>query len=216
MIEQMTQNVMPQHIPQSIPQRIFRVNYREGFALIHNLEYLPWLIEKNSDVHVCEMPDIGLAYTEACVEYTLKKFDPKSPTTPILPKFENVVHMPFHSPGFTPQIPPSDRFFATMHHAYIGIFDTIQGAIEFMSQLTPSTLQEFPTSDDATAYFNRTFVLPMLALSAYVTDDIPYITSMPINFAVPIAYRQWWLNHLKLVSNLPFQQPKFLAPAGTK
>ena len=64
--------------------------------------------------------------------------------------------------------------------------------------------------DDAKLWLNERFILPMLVMSAYVTDPIEYIKNLPLNSAVPIYYRQWWQQHLPAVGNLPFVCPQFL------
>ena len=86
----------------------------------------------------------------------------------------------------------------------------MQGAVEFVEHFKQSGLKEFYSVDEAKLWLNERFILPILAMSAYVTDPIEYIMNLPLNNAVPIHYRQWWQQHLPVVGNLPFVCPQFL------
>ena len=88
----------------------------------------------------------------------------------------------------------------------------MQGAVEFVEHFKPSGLKEFSTADDAKSWLNEKFVLPMLAMSAYVAEPIEFIMNLPLNSAVPVRYRQWWEQNLPAVNNMPFSQPQFLLP----
>ena len=194
---------------QQIVSRAFRINYDGGFALANSTELLTWLINNNSGVHVVELPNVERAYFDACNQFVRDEWMKNPYVQPIVPKFEDVLRSPYHVPGFVAQI-PACRFFATVRPDYIGIYDTVEGAVEFIDYFAPSSLKEFSTADAAKLWINERFILPMLAMSAYVTDKIEYIKNLPLNTAAPIHYRQWWQQHLPAVGNLPFVCPHFL------
>ena len=117
--------------------------------------------------------------------------------------------MPYHEPRFIPNV-PSVRFFDAINQYYVGIYDSVKGAIEFLNNFIPIGLKEFDSADKAKLWLNEKFVLPILPMSAYITDKIPYIMEIPLNTAVPVPYREWWQQHFKSVDNLPFLEPKYL------
>ena len=194
---------------QQITPRAFRINYNGGFALANSTEPLQWLIENNSGVHVVETPNIEQAYIEACNQFVRDEWTRNPYHQPLLPRFEDVIRTPYHVPGFVAQI-PARRFFATVHRDHVAIYDNVQGAVEFIDYFAPSGLKEFSTADEAKLWLNERFIVPMLAMSAYVTNPIEYIVSLPLNTAVPVRYRQWWEQNLPAVNNLPFVCPQFL------
>ena len=194
---------------QQIPSRAFRINYDGGFALANSTELLTWLINNNIGIHVVEAANMEQAYFDACNQFVRDEWMKNPYVQPIVPKFEDVLRSPYHVPGSVAQI-PAHRFFATVNPDYIGIYDNVKEAVEFVEHFKPSGLKEFFSADEAKLWLNERFVLPMLAMSAYVTDPIEYITNLPFNTAVPIHYRQWWQQHLPAVGNLPFVCPQFL------
>ena len=105
---------------------------------------------------------------------------------PLLPRFEDVLRAAYYAPRFVAQI-YSSKFFATVHSDYVGIYDNV-----------------FATVDDAKFWLNERFILPMFAMSAYVSELIEYIKNLPLNNAVPVRYRQWWEQNLPAVNNMPF------------
>ena len=196
---------------QQIPTRSFCVNHLGGFTLLSNTESLSWTISNNSNVQVVEEPSLDRAYVRGCDQYVRDEWEKNPYHQPILPQFADALRVPYYAPGFVAQI-PSSRFFATIHCDYVGIYDNVQGAVEFIDYFKPSGLKEFSSADDAKLWLNERFIVLMLAISAYVTDPIEYIMSLPLNTAVPVRYRQWWQQHLPSVNNLPFVQPQFLLP----
>ena len=122
-----------------------------------------------------------------------------------------ICRTPYQTPGFIAQI-STNRFFAIANRDYVGIYDEVQGAVEFINHFRWCLLQEFSTVDAAKLWLNECFIVPMLAMSAYVTEPIECIKNLPLNSAVPIHYRQWWQRNLPAVNNLPFSQPQFLLP----
>lgn len=199
------------NITQQVPTRFFRVNHIGGFTLLQNTESLEWVVANNSNVQVVETPSIEQAYAEACNQHVGDEWERNPYQQPLLPRFEDVLRAPYYAPGFVAQI-PSGRFFATVHRDYIGIYDTVKNAVEFIDYFAPSGLKEFSTADAAKLWLNERFILPMLAMSAYVTEPIEYIKKLPLNTSVPVRYRQWWERNLPAVNNLPFLQPQFLLP----
>jgi len=189
---------------QQISLRVFRVNYNSGFALVNSTELLTWLINNNSGVHVVELPNVERAYFDACNQFVHDEWMKNPYVQPIVPKFENVLRSPYHVPGFVAQI-PACRFFATVHRDHVAIYDNVQGAVEFMDYFTPSGLKEFSTANEAKFWLNERLVVPMLAISAYITNPIEYIMNVPLNTAVPIHYRQWWQDNMPDLQNSPFK-----------
>lgn len=203
-------NIQP-NITQQVPTRSFCVNHLGGFTLLGNTESLNWTIANNSNVQVVEEPSLDRAYVRGCDQYVRDEWARNPYQQPLLPRFEDVLRAPYYAPGFVAQI-PSSRFFATVHSDYVGIYDNAQAAVEFIDYFAPSGLKEFSTVDDAKLWLNERFILPMLVMSAYVTDPIEYIKNLPLNSAVPVRYRQWWEHNLPAVNNMPFVQPQFLLP----
>jgi len=199
------------NLMQQIPMRSFCVNHLGGFTLLGNTESLNWTIANNSNVQVVEEPSLDRAYVRGCDQYVRDEWARNPYQQPLLPRFEDVLRAPYYAPGFVAQI-PSIRFFATIHCDYVGIYDNVQGAVEFIDYFKPSGLKEFSSADDAKLWLNERFILPMLVMSAYVTDPIEYIKNLPLNSAVPVRYRQWWEHNLPAVNNMPFVQPQFLLP----
>ena len=202
-------NIQP-NLTQQIPSRSFCVSHLGGFTLLGNTELLSWTIANNSNVQIVEEPSLDRAYVRGCDQYVRDEWEKNPYQQPILPQFADALRSPYYAPGFVAQI-PSSRFFATVHRDYIGIYDNVQSAVEFIDYFAPSGLKEFSTIDDAKLWLNERFICPMLAMSAYVTEPIEYIKNLPLNSAVPIHYRQWWQNNLPAVNNLPFKQPQFLS-----
>lgn len=203
-------NVQP-YLTQQIPSRSFCVNHLGDFTLLGNTESLGWVIANNGNVQVVETPSIQQAYVEACNRHVGDEWARNPYQQTILPKFADAIRAPFYAPGFVAQI-PYNRFFATIHRDYVGIYDNVQSAVEFIDYFAPSGLKEFSTVDDAKLWLNERFILPMLVMSAYVTDPIEYIKNLPLNSTVPVRYRQWWEHNLPAVNNMPFVQPQFLLP----
>ena len=194
---------------QQIPTRSFCVNHLGGFTLLSNTESLSWTISNNSNVQVVEEPSLDRAYVRGCDQYVRDEWARNPYQQPLLPRFEDVLRAPYYAPGFVAQI-PSSRFFATVHRDYVGIYDNVKAAVEFVEHFKPSGLKEFSSADKAKLWLNERFILPMLSMSAYVTDPIEYIMNVPLNTAAHIYYRQWWQQHLPAVGNLPFVCPQFL------
>ena len=199
------------NLTQQISTRSFCVNHLGGVTLLGNTESLSWTIANNSNVQVVEEPSLDRAYVRGCDQYVRDEWEKNPYHQPILPQFADALRAPYYAPGFIAQI-PSSRFFATVHRDYIGIYDNVQGAVEFVNYFKPSVLKEFSTADAAKLWLNEYFILPMLAMSAYVTAPIEYIMNLPLNSAVPVRYRQWWEQNLPAVNNMPFSQPQFLLP----
>ena len=196
-------------VAQPVEPRNIRVQYRGGFALINNFQHLSWSVSNNSDITVVEEPTLEQAYVNACNCYVQEYWKNNPYKQPALPTFEAVLKMPYYEPGFIKNV-PSIRFFATINRDYVGIYDTVEGAIEFLNYFKPSGLKEFDSADGAKLWLNEKFILPILSMSAYITDKIPYLVEIPLNTAVPVHYREWWQQHFKSVDNLPFTAPKFL------
>lgn len=194
---------------QQIPSRAFRINYDGGFALANSTELLTWLINNNTGIHVVEAANMEQAYFDACNQFVHDEWMKNPYVQPIVPKFDDVLRSPYHVPGSVAQI-PTCRFFATVNPDYIGIYDNVKEAVEFVEHFKPSGLKEFSSADKAKLWLNERFILPMLSMSAYVTDPIEYIMNVPLNTAAHIYYRQWWQQHLPAVGNLPFVCPQFL------
>ena len=195
---------------QQMPSRSFCVNYLGGFTLLGNTELLACTIANNSNVQIVEEPSLDRAYVRGCDQYVRDEWARNPYQQPILPQFADAIRAPYYAPGFVAQI-PAHRFFATVSPNFIGIYDTVQGAVEFVEYFRPSGLKEFSTADDAKSWLNEKFVLPMLAMSAYVAEPIEFILNVPLNSAVPVRYRQWWEQNLPAVNNMPFKQPQFLS-----
>ena len=171
-------------VVQTVKPRNFRIQYREGMAVTNHFEYLPFLLENNSDVTIVEEPTLEVAYVNACTQYVQDFWQRKPYRTPALPTFEDILKMPYHEPGFIPNV-PSVRFFAAINQYYVGIYDSVKGAVEFWNNFNPSGLKEFDSADKAKLWLNEKFVLPILPMSAYISPT----KSLIIRFAIPTTKR---------------------------
>ncbi len=53
-------------------------------------------------------------------------------------------------------------------------------------------------------------------MSAYITEEIPYLKDIPMNKALSVHYREWWEKHYQPQDNLPFTKPTlFLDQMGS-
>ncbi|MBR1645367.1 MAG: hypothetical protein IJ685_01190 [Selenomonadaceae bacterium] len=129
-----------QNHAQQIPVRNFRVNYNGGFALLQSTALLGWLLNNNGGVHVVEAPNVEQAYFDACNQFVREEWRKNPYQQPLLPRFADVIRLPYHTPGFVAQI-PTHRLFASVSRDYIGIYDTVEGAVEFVEHFKPSRVE---------------------------------------------------------------------------
>lgn len=200
---------------QQIPSRIFCINYNGGFAVVDNTEILPWYLENNSGVQIYEESDPNTAYRKASNKFAVDCWNQNTHFFPAMPLLESVLKSAYRHPGFVPLI-SSRRFFATLHRDYVGIYDTIRGAVEFIQYFNWSNLIEFSSIEEAIRYLNTIFICPMIAVSAYVKAPIEPIISLPLNTAVQINYRQWWNKNMSALKNSPFEIPNFSSDPSSK
>lgn len=200
---------------QILTPRCFRIHYSGGFAVTNRLEYLQFLLENDSKVNIVEEPTLEKAYGNACYQYSQEYWKKQHGYIPALPTFEAILKMPYHEPNFIPTV-SSERYFATIHKDYVGIFDNVIGAMEFLNYMQPIELKEFSNADEAKWWLNEKFVVPLMAMSAYITEEIPYLKDIPMNTALSVHYREWWEKHYQPQDNLPFTKPTlFLDQMGS-
>ena len=185
--------------------RNFSIIYNGGFAMTDRFECSQFLLESNSNVNIVEAPTLETAYVNACEQYVYGYWQRDPYHTPAIPTFEAVLKMPYHEPGFIPNV-PYERYFATVHKDFVGIYDNVIGAMEFLDYFAPSELKEFSTVKEATLWLNEIFVLPILPMSAYITDKIPYIKNLPLNQAVSVNYYDWLNQHYQPQDKLSFNK----------
>ena len=109
---------------QILTPRCFRIHYSGGFAVTNRLEYLQFLLENNSNVNIVEELTLERAYVNACHQYSQEYWEKHPGYIPALPTFEAILRMPYHEPNFIPTV-SSERYFATLHNDYVGIFDNV-------------------------------------------------------------------------------------------
>lgn len=197
-----TQQVITSQI---LTPRCFCIHYSGGFAVTNRLEYLKFLLENDSKVNIVEAPTLETAYVNACYQYSQEYWKKHHGYIPALPTFEAILKMPYHEPNFIPDV-SSERYFATIHKDYVGIFDNVIGAMEFLNYMQPIELKEFSNADEAKWWLNEKFVVPLMAMSAYITDKIPYIKNLPLNQAVSVNYYNWLNQHYQPQDKLSFNK----------
>ena len=128
---------------------------------------------------------------------------------PILPTFEDVCKMPFHEPGFVENVPPT-RFFAVVHHNYVGIYDNVKDVIDFLNAFQALRVKEFTDVNVAKWWINYKFMACIFPMGAYITAAIPYIQYMETNLTYPVKYHNWIETNVQLPPELSFPSTQLL------
>lgn len=105
-------------------------------------------------------------------------------TRPDMPTYESVKKQLYHEPNYQVKI-PEKRFFVCMsaiseYEGCVGVYNSIQGAIDFIDQVAPCHFQEFPSYDAIYAWINAILTKPLLTYSAYI-GDFQLILEIPLN-----------------------------------
>ena len=187
----------------------YGMTYCGGFALPRDNAEMMYLMQQNSDIEIRETSSPWCSYEWACSSYVDKKLNSTHNLKVLVATFDAICQMPFLEPGFMP-IVPNSRNFAIINQSYVGVYDNIEGSIEFLDYFHPTLLKEFQTESEAKWWINYNFLRYILPMSAYIDGEIPYIKEMPLNKAVPVHFFDWTKQNCILFENglefRPWQQ----------
>ena len=188
---------------------IYEILFRGGFGLADNIQSLAYLIEHNDGIEIVEKESLEKAYESCCIKYVDRKLRSDPYLRPLLPRFDDVFRVPFHEPGYMEHV-ASIRFFAILNKDFVGVFSSVEKALEFVNAIHPVWLKEFSNEFDGVSWLNFQVMRCILPMSAYFSGTIPYIKKLPLNVAVPIPYAQWLSEHYVPDPRLSFGENSLL------
>lgn len=178
----------------------YSVVYNYGFAVTDNPQYLPYLMEHNSDIELdafYSQDSQWKAYCNGCTKYSAQCMKRDPYMQHIMPTFDDIIRMPYHAPDFKENI-PEKRFFAAVNCNCVAIFDNVNLVMSFiMSSTTEVHVKEFDSQENAFKYISEKFISFILTRSAYINGEIKYIRNIPLNRPLSIqSFIDWfWQNY---------------------
>lgn len=164
-------------------QKFFVINFDDGFDLTDRLERVQFDLKTFPGIEIQTVPDSWSAYRIACLKHTAKKLNHSPFVMPTLPRFEDVMQSPFYER--IPQLPPT-RYFAMATSDYHATIATdVSTVLNFLDRFNAPFVKEFTNYDAALYWINRIFTLPIIAMSAYLTADIPLIDGLDDKVTLP-------------------------------
>lgn len=164
-------------------QKFFVINFDDGFDLTDRLERVQFDLKTFPGIEIQTVPDSWSAYRIACLKHTAKKLNHSPFVMPTLPRFEDVMQSPFYER--IPQLPPT-RYFAMATSDYHATIATdVSTVLNFLDSFNAPFVKEFTNYDAALYWINRIFTLPIIAMSAYLTADIPLIDGLDDKVTLP-------------------------------
>lgn len=161
--------------------------YRGGIALAMGFENVKFLMEHNSEVELLEKFKPEEAYIWATQKYVERKNQLQRYTMPLIPKMEDLIYKAYHEPNFIEHV-PMNRFFAMIAATHVGIFTSVESAIDFLSYFHPTMLKEFTNIDDALWHINWFYLQRIFPRIAYICTSIQYMNNVPLDMAVPVNF----------------------------
>lgn len=169
-------------------KRFFVVNFEDGFDLTDDFARIKYVIGKFSGVEIREIDEPWQAYCYACFRHTTKKLSRNQFVMPILPKFEDVLNAPFYE-RMTPVASP--RFFALVAPGYKASIATDSNkVIDFLWSFESAVVKEFNNYEEALGWVNRFFIVPIIAMGAYLKEEIPLIDKLDDKVS-QFPYQKW-------------------------
>ncbi|MBR3746961.1 MAG: hypothetical protein IKN27_08385 [Selenomonadaceae bacterium] len=169
-------------------QKFFVINFDDGFDLTDRLERVQFDLKTFPGIEIQTVPDSWSAYRIACLKHTAKKLNHSPFVMPTLPRFEDVMPSPFYER--IPQLPPT-RYFAMATSDYHATIATdVSTVLNFLDSFNAPFVKEFTNYDAALYWINRIFTLPIIAMGAYLTADIPLIDGLDDKVTL-LPYQSW-------------------------
>ena len=190
---------------------VYAVIYRGGFAVTDRLDFLIWLMEHNNKLEIQEFSSYWDAWQWSSHKYVDEKLKREQNLNVLVPTIGQIMQMPYHELGFV-EIVPAKRYFAIASRNYVGIYETIQGAVEFMNEIHPTMLKEFQSESEARFWLNYVFLRHILPMRGYLTGEVPYIKDMPLDKAVAVNFIDWTLQNCQLPRELYASQTTQTTP----
>ena len=157
-------------------QKFFVINFDDGFDLTDRLDRVQFVLNTFPNVEIQTVADSWSAYRIACMRHTTKKLNHSPFVTPTLPRFEDVSIAPFYERK--PQLPPI-RYFAMVTNEYHATIATdVSSILNFLDSFDAPFVKEFTNHDAALEWINRLLLTPIIAMSAYLTADLPLIDGL--------------------------------------
>lgn len=171
-------------------QYYYGVNYQGGLCTCTR-KNLPRILETHAHVYGAEYSSPRIAYLQSVEHYVDDCWELQPCTRPDIPTYESVKNQPYHEPNYKVTI-PEKQFWACMStlsecDGYVGIYDSIQGALDFIYDVTPCYFQEYPSYEAAYAWLSGLLTKPLLKYSAYIGDYLPMV-AIPVNQITSLDY----------------------------
>lgn len=168
--------------------KFFVVNFEDGFDFTDDLKRVQYVLEKVSGVEIRMTDDEWRAYQYACCYHTAKKLLRNPFVMPTLPKFEDVLKAPFYE-RLVPTM--AQRFFALVAYGYhVSVSTAIGGVVSFLDKFDYPRVKEFVSYDEAVGWINRVALTPIIAMGAYLKDNVPLIEDLDERVSV-FPYESW-------------------------
>ena len=169
-------------------QKFFVINFDDGFDLTDRLERVQFDLKTFPGIEIQTVPDSWSAYRIACLKHTAKKLNHSPFVMPTLPRFEDVSIAPFYERK--PQLPPT-RYFAMVTSEYHATIATdVSSILNFLDSFDAPFVKEFVRYDAALEWINRLLLMPIIAMSAYLTADLPLIDGLDDTVTL-LPYKAW-------------------------
>lgn len=177
-------------------KKFFSVIFNDGFDITDRLERVHKVLNTFGGIEIHFSDDPWQAYYCACFRHTIKKLSLNPFIMPILPKFEDVLNAPFYE-RITPVASP--RFFALLAPGYKASIATDSNTvINFLWSFERAAVKEFNNYEEALGWVNKIFIVPIIAMGAYLREEIPMIDKLDDKVS-QFPYEEW----LEKNCNLP-------------
>lgn len=169
-------------------QKFFVINFDDGFDLTDWLDRVQFVLNTFPGIEIQTVTDSWSAYCLACLKHTTKKLNHSPLLIPPLPLFEDVKQSPFYERK--PQLPPIRYFAMATSDYHDAIATDVSSILNFLDSFDAPFVKEFTCYDDAQRWLNLLLLTPIIAMGAYLTDDIPLIDRLDDN-VILLPYKAW-------------------------
>ena len=169
-------------------KKFFVINFEDGFDLTDQLDRVQFVLNTFPSIEIQTVADSWSAYRIACLKHTAQKLNHSPFVMPTLPRFEDVSIAPFYERK--PQLPPT-RYFAMVTSEYHATIATdVSSILNFLDSFDAPFVKEFVRYDAALEWINRLLLMPIIAMSAYLTADLPLIDGLDDTVTL-LPYKAW-------------------------
>ena len=182
-------------------QKFFVINFDDGFDLTDQLERVQFVLKIFPSVEIHTVADSWSAYRFACLKHTEKKLTYSPLVIPPLPRFEDVMQSPFYERK--PPLPPTRYFAMATNYYCASISQNIEDVLNFLNDFDSPVVKEFACYDEAHSWINRLLLTPIIAMGAYLTDDIPLIDELD-DKVTSWSYQSWLQKNCALAPEQQF------------